>query len=131
MLPMGTLFASNFCSVVHITHITHRGVPVMPRGSKKKYTDKQKRQAEHIEEGYKEQGVSKDEAEGRAWATVNKMTGGGKKSGSGRGKKVNKEPAKKGGRLGGKAAAKKKKKTSSSTAQKKKAGRKGGRKKKS
>jgi plasmid stabilization system protein ParE len=97
----------------------------MPRGSKEKYTDKQKRQAEHIEEGYKEQGVSEDEAEGRAWATVNKMTGGGKKSGSGRGKKVNKEPARKGGRLGGKAAAKKKKK-GGTTAQKKKAGRKGG-----
>jgi plasmid stabilization system protein ParE len=58
----------------------------MARGSKAKYTDKQKRQAEHIEEGYKERGVSEDEAEARAWATVNKMTGGGKKSGSGRGK---------------------------------------------
>ena len=62
----------------------------MARGSKKKYTDKQKRQAEHIEEGYEERGVSEDEAERRAWATVNKSSGGGKKSGSGRGKKVNK-----------------------------------------
>ena len=78
----------------------------MPRGDKSKYTGKQKRQAEHIEEGYEESGVSKDEAERRAWATVNKMNGGGKKEGgSGRGKRVNKAPARKGGRLGGKAAA--------------------------
>src|SRR5438045_2925698 len=73
----------------------------MPRGDKSKYTSKQERQAEHIEEGYEQQGVSKDEAESRAWATVNKMSGGGKKSGAGRGKKENKEPAKKGGRKGG------------------------------
>nr|WP_227625079.1 hypothetical protein [Fimbriimonas ginsengisoli] len=73
----------------------------MPRGDKDKYTDKQKRQAEHIEEGYEKRGVSKDEAESRAWATVNKMTGGGKKSGSGRGKPENHEPARKGGRIGG------------------------------
>ena len=77
----------------------------MPRGNKAKYTDKQKRQAEHIEEGYEERGVPKREAQKRAWATVNAMTGGGKKSGSGRGKRVNKAPAKKGGRLGGQAAA--------------------------
>jgi plasmid stabilization system protein ParE len=77
----------------------------MARGDKSKYTQKQQRQAEHIEEGYKEQGVSEDEAERRAWATVNKMTGGGKKSGSGRGKKVNKAPARKGGRKGGQASA--------------------------
>lgn len=56
----------------------------MARGSKEAYTDKQKRQAQHIEEGYIEQGVSRDEAEARAWATVNKQDGGGKKSGSGR-----------------------------------------------
>jgi len=62
----------------------------MARGSKKSYTDKQKRQAEHIEEGYKERGVSKDEAERRAWATVNKSSGGGKKSGGGRGKQAKK-----------------------------------------
>jgi plasmid stabilization system protein ParE len=73
----------------------------MPRGDKSAYTDKQKRQAEHIEEGYEERGLSEKEAEKRAWATVNKMTGGGKKSGSGRGKKVNKGPAKKGGKIGG------------------------------
>lgn len=73
----------------------------MARGSKEKYTDKQKRQAEHIEEGYKKRGVSEDEAESRAWATVNKETGGGKKSGSGRGKKVDRSASRKGGRIGG------------------------------
>lgn len=77
----------------------------MPQGDKSAYTDKQKRQAEHIEEGYKKSGVSSDEAEARAWATVNKMTGGGKKSGSGRGKKVDSSPAKKGGLKGGAASA--------------------------
>ncbi|WP_040509734.1 hypothetical protein [Gluconobacter morbifer] len=56
----------------------------MPRGDKSAYTDKQKRQAEHIEESYEKRGVSDTEAERRAWATVNKETGGGKKSGSGR-----------------------------------------------
>jgi hypothetical protein len=76
----------------------------MPRGSKAAYTQKQKNQAEHIEEGYEERGIGKEEAERRAWATVNKISGGGKKSGSGRGKKVNKAPVRKGGRLGGKAA---------------------------
>ena len=78
----------------------------MPRGDKSAYTDKQKRQAEHIEEGYEGRGLSEPEAERRAWATVNAMSGGGKKSGSGRGKRVNKAPAKKGGKKGGKAAAK-------------------------
>jgi plasmid stabilization system protein ParE len=56
----------------------------VPRGDKSSYTDKQKRQAEHIEEGYKKEGVSQNEAEERAWRTVNKQSGGGKKSGSGR-----------------------------------------------
>ncbi|HKX83071.1 MAG TPA: hypothetical protein VJL58_02530 [Pyrinomonadaceae bacterium] len=56
----------------------------MVRGDKSKYTDKQKRKAEHIEEGYEKKGVSSKEAERRAWATVNKQEGGGKKSGSGR-----------------------------------------------
>jgi hypothetical protein len=74
---------------------------VMPRGDKSKYTDKQKRQAEHIEEGYEDRGVSKKEAERRAWATVNKESGGGKKSGSGRGKKSNKSASKKGGKKAG------------------------------
>lgn len=62
----------------------------MPRGDKSAYTDKQKRQARHIEEGYEERGLSEGEAERRAWATVNKQTGGGKKSGSGR-KKASKK----------------------------------------
>jgi plasmid stabilization system protein ParE len=56
----------------------------MPRGEKDTYTDKQKRKAEHIEDSYESRGVSKDEAEARAWATVNKQTGGGEKAGSGR-----------------------------------------------
>ena len=79
----------------------------MPRGDKGAYTDKQKRQAEHIEESYEERGVSSKEAESRAWATVNKESGGGKKSGSGRGKKGNKSSSKKGGKKAGKKAAKK------------------------
>ena len=74
----------------------------MPRGSKAAYTQKQKRQAEHIEEGYEQRGIGKEEAERRAWATVNKISGGGKRSGSGRGKKTNRAPMRKGGRLGGK-----------------------------
>ncbi len=73
----------------------------MPRGDKSAYTDKQKRQAEHIEESYKDRGISEDEAEGRAWATVNKLTGGGKKSGSGRAKAVSNVSARKGGRKSG------------------------------
>jgi plasmid stabilization system protein ParE len=77
----------------------------MPRGDKSSYTDKQKRRAEHIEEGYEKRGVSRDEAERRAWATVNKESGGGKKSGSGRGKRENRSASRKGGRLGGRAAA--------------------------
>ena len=77
----------------------------MPRGSKAKYTDKQKREAEHIEEGYEKRGVGATEAKRRAWATVNKTTGGGKKSGSGRGKAENHAPARKGGRKGGAASA--------------------------
>ena len=77
----------------------------MPRGDKSSYTDKQKRRAEHIEEGYKERGVSHHEAERRAWATVNKESGGGKKSGSGRGKRENRSASREGGRKGGRAAA--------------------------
>ena len=75
----------------------------MPRGDKSSYSNKQKRQAEHIEEGYERRGTGKKEAERRAWATVNKMTGGGKRSGSGRGKPMNKAPARKGGRKGSRA----------------------------
>ena len=81
----------------------------MPKGDKSSYSNKQKRQAEHIEEGYERRGVAKGEAERRAWATVNKSSGGGKKSGSGRGKKTNKAPMKKGGRKGGAATARKRK----------------------
>lgn len=82
----------------------------MARGSKAKYTDKQKRKAEHIEEGYEKRGVSKKEAESRAWATVNKGDKGGKKSGSGRGKKSSQASARNGGRKGGKKSAGGKKK---------------------
>jgi plasmid stabilization system protein ParE len=77
----------------------------MPRGDKSSYTAKQKRKAEHIEEGYEKRGVKKKEAESRAWATVNKESGGGKKSGSGRGKKTSHASARKGGRAGGRASA--------------------------
>jgi plasmid stabilization system protein ParE len=70
----------------------------MPRGDKSAYTDKQKRKAEHIEEGYKERGVSEDEAERRAWATVNKESGGGNLSGSGRGVPDTHVSSRKGGR---------------------------------
>lgn len=69
----------------------------MPRGDKSAYTDKQKRKAEHIEEGYEKQGVSEKEAARRAWATVNKESGGGKKSGSGRGKKETRVSSRRGG----------------------------------
>jgi plasmid stabilization system protein ParE len=70
----------------------------MPRGDKSKYTDKQERKADHIAEGYEKRGVSKKEAEGRAWATVNKESDGGKKSGSGRGQKESHAASAKGGR---------------------------------
>jgi len=73
----------------------------MPRGDKSSYTEKQKRQAEHIEKGYESRGLGTKESKSRAWATVNKMTHGGKKSGSGRGKSENHSPARKGGRIGG------------------------------
>ena len=73
----------------------------MPRGDKSKYTEKQKRRAEHIAEGYEDRGVSKKTAKSRAWATVNKESGGGKKSGSGRGKKESRASSKKGGKKGG------------------------------
>lgn len=76
----------------------------MPRGDKSSYTNKQKRQARHIEEGYEHRGLGKKESERRAWATVNKVSGGGEKSGSGRGKPENHEPYHKGGRLGGAAS---------------------------
>jgi len=78
----------------------------MPRGDKSKYTDKQERKADHIAESYEERGVSEKEAERRAWATVNKDDGGGKRpGGSGRGKATGHPAAHKGGEKGGKAAA--------------------------
>ncbi len=77
----------------------------MPRGDKSKYTDKQERKADHIAEGYEKRGVSEKEAERRAWATVNKDSGGGNKSGSGRGQPDTNESAKKGGHVDGRAAA--------------------------
>jgi hypothetical protein len=77
----------------------------MPRGDKSKYTDKQKRQARHIEKGYEERGVPEREAERRAWATVNKETGGGNKSGSGRGVPDTHVSSRKGGRIGGRKSA--------------------------
>lgn len=72
----------------------------MARGSKAKYTDKQKRRAEHIEDSYERRGIPRDEAERRAWATANSETGGGKRGGAGRG-----SASRKGGRVGGRAAA--------------------------
>lgn len=77
----------------------------MPQGDKSKYTDKQKRKAEHIAYGYEERGVPEAEAERRAWATVNKDSGGGNKSGSGRGHPDTHASSHKGGEKGGKASA--------------------------
>jgi hypothetical protein len=77
----------------------------MPRGDKSSYTDKQKRMARDIEKGYEGRGVDEKEAERRAWATVNKETHGGKKSGSGRGTREDHSPSRKGGKLGGAASA--------------------------
>ena len=73
----------------------------MPRGDKSSYTAKQRRKADHIAEGYEDRGVSHKEAESRAWATVNKESGGGNKSGSGRGKPDTHASSRKGGRKGG------------------------------
>lgn len=90
----------------------------MPRGDKSKYTKKQDRQAEHIEKGYEKRGTPKKEAERRAWATVNATSGGGKKSGSGRGKATNKGPSKTGGKKGGAASAKRSSAAKSASAKK-------------
>jgi plasmid stabilization system protein ParE len=90
----------------------------MPQGDKSAYTDKQKRKAEHIEEGYEDRGVSEKEAERRAWATVNKESGGGEKSGSGRGHAENHASSDKGGRKGGAAAASRTKEDRSASAKK-------------
>lgn len=90
----------------------------MPRGDKSKYTDKQERMADHIAESYEERGVSEQEAERRAWATVNNESGGGNKSGSGRGKKDTHGSARKGGRIGGEASANRPKAERSASAKK-------------
>ena len=90
----------------------------MPRGDKSAYTDKQERKADHIAEGYKDNGVSTKEAERRAWATVNKDDGGGKKSGSGRGKSTGHPAAHQGGRKGGAASASRSKANRSAAAKK-------------
>ena len=90
----------------------------MPRGSKAKYSEKQKRQARDIEKGYEQRGVSEGEAERRAWATVNKMYGGGAKGGSGSRRIVDKSPARKGGEKGGRASASRPKAERSASARK-------------
>jgi hypothetical protein len=77
----------------------------MARGDKSKYTGKQGRKADHIAQRYESRGVAEPEAERRAWATVNKESGGGKQSGSGRGKPESHAASRKGGRIGGRAAA--------------------------
>jgi plasmid stabilization system protein ParE len=90
----------------------------MARGDKSSYTGKQKRKARKIARGYKKRGVSESEAERRGWATVNKESGGGKKSGSGRGKKRKKTSSRKGGRKGGRASASRSKAARSRSAKK-------------
>ena len=77
----------------------------MARGDKSKYTDKQKRKAEHIADSYESRGVPAKTAKSRAWATVNKESGGGNKSGSGRGVPDTHVSSRKGGKLGGAASA--------------------------
>src|SRR4051794_10001253 len=76
----------------------------MPKGDKSKYTDKQKRKAEHIAESYEDRGTSEKVAKSRAWATVNKESGGGEKSGSGHGKPESHASSRKGGKKGGAAS---------------------------
>ena len=90
----------------------------MPQGDKSSYSNKQKRKARHIEKGYEQRGVSEDEAARRAWATVNKESKGGKKSGSGRGKKESHASSRKGGKMGGQASAKRSKAARSRSAKK-------------
>lgn len=96
----------------------------MPRGDKSKYTEKQDREAQHIAKGYEARGVPDKEAERRAWATVNAETGGGKKSGSGRGHAESHAPARKGGKLGGRASARRSAAEKSASAKKAAAARK-------
>jgi hypothetical protein len=102
--PLRRAFCWNDETIWQFTGHINQEIP-MPRGDKSSYSDKQKRMAEHIEEGYETRGVSEGEAERRAWATVNRETHGGKKSGSGRGKSEDHAPSRKGGKLGGAASA--------------------------
>lgn len=82
------------------------GDKAVPQGDKSRYTDKQVRKADHIAESYEARGVPEDEAKARAWATVNKDDGGGKKpGGAGRGRSTDHPAARKGGEIGGKASA--------------------------
>ena len=91
----------------------------MPRGDKSKYTDKQERKADHIAEDSERRGVAEKEAERRAWATVNKDDGGGKKpGGSGRGKSTGHPASKRGGKKGGAASASRSKADRSAAAKK-------------
>jgi hypothetical protein len=99
-------------------HRSRRRRCFVPQGDKSAYTDKQKRKAEHIEEGYEDRGVSEKEAERRAWATVNKESGGGKKSKSGRGHAENHASSEKGGRKGGAATASRTREERSASAKK-------------
>jgi plasmid stabilization system protein ParE len=100
--PRSRVFARVFWCALH--RATRE--KAMPRGDKSKYTDKQERKAEHIEQSYESRGVPEREAERRAWATVNKDDGGGKRAGgSGRGKSTGHPAAHKGGRIGGAASA--------------------------
>ncbi len=88
------------------------------RGEKTKYSPKQKRQAHHIEEGYEERGIPEDEAERRAWATVNKVYGGGAEGGSGSEEEITTAPYHNGGKLGGRASASRPKSARSRSAKK-------------
>jgi uncharacterized protein len=101
----GTSFAWEDKSRISQHKGSETGDMNMPRGDKSKYTEKQKRKAEHIEEGYEKRGVPEKEAASRAWATVNKESGGGNKSGSGRDVPDTHESSEKGGRIGGAASA--------------------------
>jgi plasmid stabilization system protein ParE len=100
-LPPGRDYSVVAAAAVHHLHhsVLNNKEELMPRGDKSKYTEKEKRQAEHIEEGYEKRGVPEDEAERRAWATVNAVHGGGEKpGGGGYGKPENHAPMRKGGR---------------------------------
>jgi hypothetical protein len=114
--PQGPARTADDCCDIRGTFIAFGGLPShpgnaagrepVPRGDKPKYTGKQDRKAEHIEESYESRGVPEKEAERRAWATVNKDDGGGKRAGgSGRGKSTGHPAAHKGGRSGAAASA--------------------------